>query len=434
MNAEAKVGAFTVGGLMALGASVMGLGNFNIGADNDYTLYAGFKQVIGLEPQAAVRLAGVPIGKVTNIGNDGGGVTVTMEINSKTQIPKDSTVMVTSSGVMGEKFINIMPTIDNGEYLKDGDYLYGAPEMGMDSMFEGLTKVLDKVDTLLASMNNIVGDPVVQKSMVDMSANLKDASEHMGGLMESLERMAKGNESNVNQMATQLNETLASMNRTMSSVENMAANIETFAADPETAENLRTTLRNISDTSRNIASMAENMNRVAGDPKTAEDMKATIHNARSLTERADNMLGKVEGAIKNLSNTEVTPSVDVLYSGKASDWNTNFNLDLNNNDTTLRLGIEDIGDGDRINAQIGKRFNNNLGARAGVISGKMGIGLDAYAGNRWRFSAEAYNPNDETLRLKSQYKLNDSTYILGEWHNVTDSDNRAAYFGLKREF
>ena len=78
MNAEAKVGAFTIGGLMMLCATTFSLGNFNFGSDDNYTLYAGFKQVIGLEPQAAVMLSGVPIGKVTAIKNDGGGVTVTM--------------------------------------------------------------------------------------------------------------------------------------------------------------------------------------------------------------------------------------------------------------------------------------------------------------------------------------------------------------------
>ncbi len=433
MNETAKVGAFTVGGLMALSAATMSLGNFNFGADDNYTLYAGFRQVIGLEPQAAVRLAGVPIGKVTSIGNDGGGVTVTMEIDKKAQIPQNSTVMVASSGVMGDKFVNITPNNNSNTYLKNGDYIYGVDEMGMDSMFEALNKVMDKVDTLLVHMNSIVGDPTVQKSLIEMSENMKNASEHMNGLMETVERMAKNNEGNVNDMAMQLNSTLASMNRTMASVENMAANIDKFAGDPQTAEELKNTLSNISATSKNIAHMAENMDGVIGDKTTAEDMKATIHNAKNISERADKMLGKVDGAITKLSKTEVTPSVDVLYSGGADDWNVNFNLDLQNEDLNMDLGIEDIGDGNKVDATLGKRYKN-LGTRAGVISGKPGIGLDAYLGPRVKVSAEAYDLNNGTFRLKSQYKIADSTYILGEWHDITDSDNRAAYLGIKRDF
>ena len=156
MNESAKVGAFTVGGLMAFSAATMSLGNINFGADNDYVIYAGFRQVIGLEPQAAVRLSGVPIGKVTNIGNDGGGVTVTMEIDNKAQIPQGSKVIVSSVGVMGDKFINITPS-KSERFLKNGDYIYGADEVGMDSMFESLDKVMDKVDTLLSCCSEVTG-------------------------------------------------------------------------------------------------------------------------------------------------------------------------------------------------------------------------------------------------------------------------------------
>ena len=432
MNESAKVGAFTVGGLMAFGAATMSLGNIHFGADDNYTIYAGFNQVLGLEPQAAVRLAGVPIGRVINIGNDGGGVTVTMEINNEAHIPQGSKVIVSSVGVMGDKFINITPS-KSERFLQNGDYIYGADEVGMDSMFESLDKVMNKVDDLLVNINKVVGDPTVQKSLIEMSENMKNASEHMNGMMEVMERLAVNNEGNVNDIASQLNSTLASLNRTMQSVEAMTSNMETFAGDPQTAEDLRNTLANISATSNNIAHMAENMDGVIGDKKTAEDLKATIQNARSLSERADKVLGKVDGAVTKLSSTKVTPSVEALYSGGADDWNTNFNLNLKNSGTSLDLGVEDIGDRNKLDLTAGK-YNDNFGARAGVIAGKPGIGLDTYIGSRVKLSAEAYDLNHGTFRLKSQLRVADSTYILGEWHDFTDSDKRAAYLGVKQEF
>lgn len=433
MNAEAKVGAFTIGGLMMLCSAIFSLGNFNLGSDNDYTLYAGFKQVIGLQPQAAVMLSGVPIGKVTEIKNDGGGVTVTMQINDQVKIPADPVVMVASSGVMGDKFVNILPSKDKGKYLENGDYLYGSDEAGMDSMFEGLNHALEKVDDILISMNKIIGNPVFQQSVVEMSENMKNASDHMNGLMTTLDRMAAENEANVSQMAQQLNGALGSMNATMASVERMAANMEKFAGDPQTVDDLKNTLSNISAASQNIAHMAESMDGVIGDQQTAADVKATIHNAKNLTERADKVLSKVSGAVDTAASTEVTPSLELKYSGSESDWNTDFNLEVRNEDMNVVLGVEDIGDGDKVNAQVGKQFKD-LNARAGVIAGKPGVGVDYNIGSRLKVSAEAYDPNDETVRLKSQYKIADSTYVLGEWHDVTDSDKRAAYVGVKREF
>ena len=63
MNETAKVGAFTVGGLMALGAATMSLSNFDFGADNNYILYAGFdiygcyRSVMAEDLQPRLRLA-----------------------------------------------------------------------------------------------------------------------------------------------------------------------------------------------------------------------------------------------------------------------------------------------------------------------------------------------------------------------------------------
>lgn len=433
MSAEAKVGAFAVGGLMALSSAMYAVGDFHFGGNDDLKVYAGFRQVIGLENQSTVRLSGVPVGNVADIKNDGGGVTVTLNIKPDLKIPKNSKVIVASSGVMGEKFINIMPGKDDGNYLTSGDYVFGEEEADMNSMFEGMNSVMEKATDLLNSVQAILGDKTFQTSIVEMSKNMSEASDHVNKFTASLERMAVGNEGNISQITGQLNEILAGMDRSMANVENMTANLNRFAGNPQTVAELQTTLKNISDTSKNIANMAENMNKVAGDPQVAADMKDTIHNAKSLTERADKILEKVQGASDDISKIEVTPSVDVLYSGKNSDWRTNFDLDISKDSTSLKLGAENIGEHTKLNAQVGKKFDD-FGARAGIIAGKAGLALDAYAGKNVKFSAEAYDPNNAKLRLKSQIKVADSTYILGEFHDVTHKDNRAAYFGLKREF
>ncbi len=434
MSVEAKVGAFTVGGLMLLGGAAAGLGDFHFGNGNDYTLYAGFKQVVGLQQQSDVRLSGVLVGKVTQITPEGTGVTVTMAVNPDAKIPKQSKVSITSSGVMGEKFINFQPKVDNGEYLQNGDYLYGADEAGMDQMFDGLTKVMDKVEMLLNDVHAIIGDDTFKKSVVEMSKNMENASANVNSMTGTFERIATENEDLFHDMIKQMNGAVAGMNSAMANVEHMTANLDKFAGDPQTVEELKLTLDNIAKTSSNVANMADNMNKFAGDPKVAEDLKATVSNARSITERADKLLGKVEGTADKISKIDVTPSVDILYSGKAHDWKTNFNLDVTSDDKSLILGAEDIGNHTKLNLQGGKKFGTDFGARAGIIAGKPGIGLDAYAGKDFKFSAEAYDLNDGKVRLKSQFRVADSTYLLGEWHAVNKKRDRAFYFGLKQEF
>ena len=411
-----------------LSAALIGLGEINLGSDENISLYAPFKQVLGLENSADVRLAGVPVGKVSSIVNSNGGVLVTLKIKEEVKIPDDSTATVASVGVMGSKFINITPGVDNGNYLLDGDSIKVTEEADMNSMFENMNKVMGKVDTLLVDVESIIGNDTFKKSVVEMSDNIKNASEHMNNMMATFDRMTVQNEEKVNTMATQMTTLLDSMNKTMQNVEHMTANIDTFAGDPQTAAQLKETLANVAATSKSVASIAENMDGVMGDKKVADDLKATISNAKSISERADKMLGKVEGA----TSIKVQPSAEVLYSGKNHDWKTNFNVDISKDDTGLVLGAEDIGNHTKLNAQVEKRWEG-VGARAGIIAGKPGVGIDAYAGAA-TFSAEAYDPNDFNLRLKSELKVTDNASLLAQFHKLNKKEERAAYFGLKYDF
>ena len=424
MNEEAKVGAFTISGV-ALFMYILYLFGGITGGPPGYPVYAGFSRTVGLTPTADVLLSGVPVGKVSGIQNDGRGVTVTLSINNGVKIPYNSTVTIASPGIMGEKFIIIIPG-DSSEYLGEGAYMYGEDELGLDTLFVELNKMTVQIESLLASMNAIVGNQDFQMSIVNTTKNMERITENLDSLTLMLESMARENQGNVNGILANMNSMMGSLNRTMISVERTMANLETVGADPETAANLKKTLTNITEASERIARITEGIESVTGDSQVREDAKVIIHNARGMTDKANGMMSK-------LGNIEVKPKVDALYSGAANDWRTNFNLEVGTPDTFLLLGVDDIGDGDKVNAQVGKR-GKSIGMRAGVVAGEAGLGVDAHAGKKFSLSADVYDPDDPTVRLRTQYRLTGNTYLLGEWNDVNDSDKRYFYTGIRQEF
>ncbi|SFT62140.1 phospholipid/cholesterol/gamma-HCH transport system substrate-binding protein [Selenomonas sp. GACV-9] len=428
MTTEAKVGAFTLVGLALFAGVLIMLSGFKLGGDKGYTLYAGFRQVIGVQPQSTVRLSGVPVGEVKDIKNDGRGVTVTMHINGDAKIPKGSQVTVGSAGVMGEKFINIVPMDTSKGWVEDGDYLIGQEEEGMDAMFGNLAKLVDQAQGLIADMHNILGNPDFQQSIVMMAVNMRDTTAHINGMMAAFENMAQANQGNINQMLGNMNAMTSSLNRTANTVEAMMTNLATVGADPQTAENLRLTLNNIAEASDKIRVIAEGLAKVAGDEKTIEDTKAIIHNTRELTEKA----GKMK---QQLESIKVTPEVDVLYSGAKDKWSTDFNVNVGAAEGPfLSFGMDNIGSSGRGNFQAGTRFGN-FGARGGVIYGEAGVGVDAYAGDKFKFSADVYDVHDPSVRLRAQYRLgNSDTWLLGQMNDVNDSDHRATFVGIRQSF
>jgi phospholipid/cholesterol/gamma-HCH transport system substrate-binding protein len=73
---------------------------------------AQFNYVEGLEIGSDVKLAGVPIGKVTNLEINNGLIMVTGLINNEFGIPKDSIASIRSDGLFGKKSLLINPGFD----------------------------------------------------------------------------------------------------------------------------------------------------------------------------------------------------------------------------------------------------------------------------------------------------------------------------------
>lgn len=79
-----------------------------------YRLDAKFDNVGGLKPKAAVRSAGVVIGRVESISFDDKAfqARVTMALESRYVFPKDSSLKILTSGLLGEQYLGLEPGAD----------------------------------------------------------------------------------------------------------------------------------------------------------------------------------------------------------------------------------------------------------------------------------------------------------------------------------
>ena len=73
---------------------------------------AHFSYVEGLDIGSDVKLAGIPIGKVTNLEIENNLITITGFIDKDFEIPKDSIASIRSEGLFGKKSLLINPGFD----------------------------------------------------------------------------------------------------------------------------------------------------------------------------------------------------------------------------------------------------------------------------------------------------------------------------------
>ncbi|MEN9829826.1 MAG: outer rane lipid asymmetry maintenance protein MlaD [Pseudomonadota bacterium] len=117
------VGLFVLLGLVALVFLSLKVSNLmTIGSGPSYTILANFDDIGGLKPRAAVRSAGVVVGRVREIGFDDKRyqAVVTLDIQEGVAFPKDSSAQILTAGLLGEKYIGILPGAET-EPLKNND-------------------------------------------------------------------------------------------------------------------------------------------------------------------------------------------------------------------------------------------------------------------------------------------------------------------------
>jgi phospholipid/cholesterol/gamma-HCH transport system substrate-binding protein len=117
---ETLVGLFVLLGMAGMVFLALQAANLTTFRNSQtYTLAARFDNIGGLKPRAAVRSAGVTIGRVTSIVLDPKtyqGV-VTMEIATTVQFPKDSSAKILTSGLLGDQYIGIEPGADDKNFV-----------------------------------------------------------------------------------------------------------------------------------------------------------------------------------------------------------------------------------------------------------------------------------------------------------------------------
>jgi len=120
------VGIFALMGIGAMLFLSLKVANLlaSFSASEVYQISAKFENIGGLKVRAAVKSAGVVVGRVGDIrfDNESFDAIVAMNIDSRFQFPKDSSAKILTSGLLGEQYIGITAGGDSVN-LKGGDTL-----------------------------------------------------------------------------------------------------------------------------------------------------------------------------------------------------------------------------------------------------------------------------------------------------------------------
>lgn len=159
---ELKVGIFVFIGLVILAAFVFSIGGIKTWTQG-YEVNFIFNFVNGVKIGAPVRLSGVDVGQVKRMDfmspKEPGQTKVSIRcwIKKEVRIPLDSNVWVNTLGLLGEKYIEIMPGKETRNFLVENQDLAGEDPLPMQVVTNLAKKIADDLEDVIEAIKNKQG-------------------------------------------------------------------------------------------------------------------------------------------------------------------------------------------------------------------------------------------------------------------------------------
>ena len=184
---ELKVGIFVFVGIVFLSIFVLSIGGIKTWSSGYHVNFL-FNFINGAKLGAPVRFAGVDCGVIKKINfeysqeEQKSKVRMDVWIKKEAQVPFDSTVWVNTLGLLGEKYIEVMPGKDYSRILAANDTIVGIDPIPMHEVFRMSKNIVENLDDGITKIKD--GKGTVGKLLYDdtvyneLEAMVKDLRRH----------------------------------------------------------------------------------------------------------------------------------------------------------------------------------------------------------------------------------------------------------------
>jgi phospholipid/cholesterol/gamma-HCH transport system substrate-binding protein len=439
VNPETKVGILTAFTLMALFSLFFWLNRVVLlqkGSEAEVV----FERIEGLRPGAPVKYIGVDIGRINKIYFEDRHIIVVVHINQGFELPYTSKAIIASSGVIGDKYLELQP-LKPGEQPSTSHRIRGETPTSMEQLYSKAYEILNSVQQTVDALNLIVADPNNAASIKNVLANLEKMS-------ASAERLIAGNETafselirNAGTASAQLSQACLSANRFLGEltddrtaaelkellghINTVSANLEQFSglladSGPQLADlsqDARQTMTAITQAAQSVTTAINAFNTDADEADGPDGPKNAITQAGLAVRKASTY-------VNNFFKMSASQQLGAAYQS-TDDLAINYRTILNLSEhRSLTFELTDIGY-DNLGTLQYNIHNPNYITRLGLYRNQVGLGVDWTPYPNYSFGVDLWDTHSANLGISTRWQVNRNWSLhLSASRELENDDNR----------
>lgn len=384
--------------------------------------YTIVDDAIGLITKSPIKIAGLDVGKIEKIVLDQGKAKIFIKIKKSIFIPQDSSINIKTSGVLGDKYLEIALGKDSKPLLKNTPLKTAGISVDLYNSGESLvTELRDMVKIVKEQFLGAQGE-----ILKEMTSQIKSILKNINTTSEMISTVSTKNELKLHDIISNLanfSEKLSHLN---------LASLETFS---------------------------ENMTILSTNLKEGKGSLGKLLTDEELVNKATETLNSINTLTKKFTSSAAEIDIFSAYNYQLGSY-AGFNLDiLPGPEKFFRLGISSADFGPfsisqkrtletkngvktdlfktyhtyptyRINAQLGRKILN-LSIRVGLIESVGGLGIDysiPQAGLKTSIDLFDWSSKPR-MRASGEIKIWNVFYLKGVGENMLDFKNSGVSYG-----
>lgn len=354
MNNQVKLGLFVAIGIFGIIVSIVAAGNFTL--NRSYKVYVAFHNASGLTKKAKVKIAGVDIGVLKGVTLKDARANLCLAINKDIVLYRNASASIVSMGIIGTKYIEILPGDPGHPALKDGDTIEASETLSLE---QSLGNMIEKINGALGTIGS---------------------DGKIGGIID-----------NISAAAADLKLVIGNIAQQNAKITNAIANINKFSYNlaeitGENREDIRSAIASIKDVAYKLDILVDKVNEGEGtlatlinDGEMSGDLKETIATAKEAVASAKTAIDSLKENFASANRLQLEWDYAGRYSTKDEKFRSDIGIGISmRKERFYYVGISNVADASEEKDQKEKDTMNTLtvllgfrGEKASIYGGVM---------------------------------------------------------------